>query len=226
MFYGATGPERRAGKGDNVPVSMLDAARFPLTVEYLRGLSHGLDSFPRCRVRVLVFESMAKEFPILGRSAPPGPLAALLRGELQSSAWIPEVVGQVANLMLRDACLRSDSEYMQWAFRTNTKTFEKPLLRGLMRLISPSLIVIGASRRWNTVHEGSELSVTPPRTVGTRVETVGQLRYPRGLFSRLFLEGLVPAFSVALELARGRDVRVTLNHAQPDVAEYAVSWAS
>ena len=205
---------------------MLDARRFPATTEYVRSLSNGLDSFPRCRVRVVVFESLAKDFPVLGRSAPPGPLAALLRGELVSSAWIPEVVGQAANLMLRDACLKSDADYLNWAHRTNAKTFEKPLLKGLMRLVSPTLIVIGAARRWSMLHEGSELSVSTPRTVGGRVHAVGQLRYPEGLLSRLFLEGLTPAFSVALELARGRQVEVALTQCTAGRAEYAVSWAA
>ena len=205
---------------------MLDKARFPTAAEYLERLPLGFDSFAQCRVRALVYEPLASDFPELAKAFPEGQLGQLLRRELNPNEWIPEVVGQVANLMVRDACLTSDAEFLDWTFRANERVFEKPLVRTLMRLLSPTLLVIGAARRWSTLHDGSALSSTPVQQVGARVQTIGQLRFPEGLFHPVFLESLTAAFRAALGLARGRDVTVELGRRTPREADYVVSWAA
>jgi len=205
---------------------MLDPARFPLASVYFASLPRGFDSFPKCRVRVLVFEPIGKEYPTLGEGLEPGPLSALLRGAIAPTDWVPEVVGQVANLMLRDACLASDAEYLDWSRRASESAFDKPLLRNLMRLISPTLLVMGAARRWSTLHDGTQLETTPVISAGDRWETIGRLRFPGGLFPPLFLEGLTAAFSAAMALARGRNIQVALRDQTANSADYVVSWAA
>jgi hypothetical protein len=206
--------------------AMLDRARFPRASEYFESLPKGFDSFEKCRVRVLVFEPIGKEYPSLAAGLPPGPLAALLRGELQSNSWTPEVVGQVANLMVRDACLASDAEYYDWSYRASQSAFDKPLIRSLMRLFSPTLLVMGAARRWSTLHDGTQLDATPVIESGDRWQTIGRLRFPEGVFPQLFLEGLTAAFSAAMEMARGRDIKVELADRTIVSADYRVSWAA
>lgn len=205
---------------------MLDRTRFPSASAYLSGLPKGLDSFPECRVRVLVFEHIGRQYPELARDAPPGPISDLLAGSLDSSNWVPEVVGQVANLMVRDACLPSDEAYCDWTYEMSLLSFGKPLLRQLMRLISPSLLVLGAAKRWSALHVGTELGTSSVHNLGERSEVAGQLRFPRGLFPELFLIGLCPAFRAALSLARGRAIRVELGARTEVSAEYVVSWAA
>jgi hypothetical protein len=205
---------------------MLDRTRFPRASEYFEGLPQGFSSFEKCRVRALVFEPIGKEYPALAAGLPPGPLAALLRGETQSNNWIPEVVGQVANLMVRDACLASDAEYYDWSYRASNSAFDKPLIRSLMRLFSPTLLVMGAARRWSTLHDGSQLETTPVTAAGDRWQTVGRLRFPEGVFPPLFLEGLTAAFSAAMVMARGRDIKVDLADRTTTSADYRVSWAA
>lgn len=205
---------------------MLDRGRFPSASAYLSSLPKGLQSFPECRVRVLVFEHIGRQYPELARDAPPGPLKALLAGSHDSSEWLPEVVGQVANLMVRDVCVPSDEAYCDWTYEMSLLSFGKPMLRQLMRLMSPALLVLGAAKRWSALHAGTELGTSGVRTVDDRSEVSGHLRFPRGLFPELFLLGLCPAFRAALSLARGREIRVELG-ARSDVnAEYVVSWAS
>src|SRR5689334_16009193 len=182
---------------------MFDASRFPAAAAYFEELPAGFESFPECRVRALVFEHIARAFPELGRELGKGPLSGLLRGELDSSAWLPEVVGQLANLMVRDAFLASDGEYLDWTYEMSLTSFNKPLVRQLMRLMSPSLLVFGAAKRWSTLHSGTELAASPMRSERDRQEVVGRLTFPRGLFPRLFLEGLCPAFRAAVGMARG-----------------------
>ena len=205
---------------------MLDRARFPTASEYFDSLPLGFDSFAQCRVRALVYEPLATDFPELARAFPEGPLGQLLRRELNPNQWIPEVVGQVANLMVRDAFLTSDTAFLDWTFRANERVFDKPLVRTLMRLLSPTLLVIGAARRWSTLHDGSLLSSTPVAQVGQRLQTVGQLRFPEGLFHPVFLQGLTAAFRAALALARGREISVLLGRCTSQEADYVVSWAA
>ncbi len=205
---------------------MLDPARFPLASAYFGSLPRGFDSFPKCRVRVLVFEPIGKAYPALAEGVEPGPLSALLRGTIPPNEWVPEVIGQVANLMLRDACLGSDAEYLDWSYRASETTFDKPLIRNLMRLISPTLLVMGAARRWSTLHDGTQLETTPVTSAGDHWQTIGRLRFPGGLFPPLFLDGLTAAFSAAMALARGRDIEVKLRDQTVNSADYVVSWAA
>jgi hypothetical protein len=205
---------------------MLDPARFPLASAYLASLPKGLDSFPQCRVRVLVFEPIGKAYPALAEGVAAGPVAALLRGAVTSNDWVPEVVGQVANLMLRDACLASDAEYFDWSYRASEVSFDKPLVRNLIRLISPTLLVMGAARRWSTLHDGTQLETTPVVAAGERWQTIGRLRFPAGLFPPLFLQGLTAAFSAAMALARGRSIEVALRDQTATSADYVVTWAA
>lgn len=204
---------------------MFDESLFPAAAAYLRELPSGLLSFPACRVRALVFEHIGRQYPELGRAVVEGPLASLLRSEFDSNAWLPEVVGQIANLMVRDACLESDSHYLDWTYEMSLVSFNKPLVRQLMRLMSPSLLVLGAAKRWGTLHSGTELAASAVRTDQGRHEVVGRLSFPEGLFPKLFLDGLCPAFRAAVGMARGRDVTVALAARTATSAEYVVGWA-
>jgi hypothetical protein len=206
---------------------VLDKARFPLATAYVEGLPAGSNSFPSCRVRALVFEAIAKDFPQLGQSELPDPLlGALLRGQLDPNTWIPEVTGQIANLMVREECFETEAEFHAWTYGLNSRMFDKPFLRSVMRLMSPTLLVMGAAKRWSMVHEGTRLNSTPVRDAGGRKLTTGELRFPAGLFHASFLEALTPAFSAALAVARGRDVKVRLAHSGAGTADYEVSWAA
>ena len=175
---------------------------------------------------MLVFEPIGKVYPALADGLAAGPVTALLRGSVASNEWIPEVVGQVTNLMLRDACLESDAEYLDWSYRASESTFDKPLVRNLIRLISPTLLVMGASRRWSAMHDGTQLESTPVVSAGDRLQTIGRLRFPEGLFPPLFLQGLTAAFSAAMALARGRQIEVELRDQTATGADYVVSWAA
>src|SRR5690606_8444074 len=104
--------------------------------------------------------------------------------------------------------------------------FDKPLLRPLMRLVSPTLIGMGSAKRWNAFHQGSSLVAEPVREDGGRVSTRSRLTFPEHLFSNLFLHGLARAFEAAVAGARGEDPRVEVGVVTPPSAEYTVSFRS
>lgn len=202
----------------------LDPHRLPETCKYLASLPQGLESFPRCTVRDVALDAYVRDFSgLAGEPGLPGPVADLLRGSLQGT-WVSETVFQVANLVVRDLAFATDAAFSEWIFDANTELFDKPLLRSLMRLLSPMLIVIGASRRWGTFHQGSDLVAGRVARSGEREEASARLRYPAGLFAPLFLSSLEQVFLAALDASRAKDPRVELGAVAPTEAEYKVSW--
>ncbi|HEX7671686.1 MAG TPA: hypothetical protein VF395_18965, partial [Polyangiaceae bacterium] len=137
---------------------------------------------------------------------------------------VPAVVFQVAYLVVRDLGFSDDDTFHRWLFDANQEMFDKPLLRNLMKLVSPSLVVMGASKRWAAFHRGSELFPGPVETVDGRTVTVTRLMFPDGLFSQVFLVGLEHAFLAAVTAARAKDPRVKLSAMEPGVATFTASW--
>ena len=206
----------------------LDPARLPKAAEYLASLPQGLESFPGCRVRDITVEPYASAFGVLaGEPGLPTPVADLLRG-ITSGPSYPEVVFQVAHLVVRDRVFSDDASFFEWISNANAMVFDKPILRNLMRLVSPTLIVLGATKRWAAFHTGSELTAERVVATGDRAETLAHLKYPTGLFSRVFLLGLEQVFMAALLASRARDPRVSLGRVEGAgdvaVATYQVSW--
>ena len=217
----------------------LDPVRLPHAAAYLAALPEGLASYPACRIRDIVIEPYASAFGALA-SEPglPAPVADLLRGGNGKSSY-PEVVFQVAHLVVRDRAFGDDASFFEWQFHANTSVFDRPILRNLMRLVSPTLVVLGATKRWTAFHEGSELTAGRIVPAGERAQTQAHLKYPARLFSRLFLVGLEQAFLAALLASRAKDPRAKLDRveeaagpapgrsprdANAAVASYEVSW--
>lgn len=203
----------------------LDSARLPRTSAYLESLPKGFESFKGCEVRNTVFEPHVRYFGRLGAEPDlPGPVSDLLSGRLSATPWVPAVVFQAAYLVVRDLGFADDDAFHRWVFEANQEMFDKPLLRNLMKLVSPSLIVMGASKRWTTFHQGSELFPGVMETVDGRSVTLSRLKYPEGVFSSVFLIGLEHAFLAAVTAARAKDPRVKLSAVEPGVATFAASW--
>jgi hypothetical protein len=202
----------------------MDANRLPELHSYLASLPRGLDSFPECSVRDFAVEAYAREFGRFATEAGlPEPVAKLFLGHFGAS-WLPEVHFQAAHAAVRDLAFADDASFHKWLYRANTELFDRPVLRSLMRLLSPTLVVIGATRRWATFHIGSELTTGKLGRQGDRESTLAKLRYPSGLFARCFLEGLEQAFLAALVASRAREPDVKLQDVAAQQAEYLVSW--
>jgi hypothetical protein len=202
----------------------LDAIRLPATSKYLASLPRGLESFPSCAIRDVTIDTYVRDFgPLAEEPGLPEPVAELLRGRLRD-VWLPETTFQAANLVVRDLAFADDQTFFEWVFKANAELFEKPLLRSLMRVLSPTLIVIGATKRWGTFHRGSELVAGRVSRTAGRDETVALLRYPSGVFSPTFLTSLEQIFLAALAASRAKDPRVKVGAVGAAEAEYKVSW--
>lgn len=200
------------------------SSRYPRARAYARALPLGLETFPECRARGEVFDDIRIRFADIGRDPLlPGPVADFFRGQY-SKTWMPEVLGQVVNLMVRDAAMPSDDALFRWSYETSSRLFRDSPFRALMKLVSPTLLVMGAAQRWSALHAGTSLDVGKVERTADGSATSGVLRFPPGLFPELFLRGLTPAFQAAVENARARDVSVKLNRCSAGHAEYEITW--
>lgn len=215
-------PSAKRGQRGSMP---LDSDLLPRTAEYVRTLPQDLESFVGCDTRNTLFEVYARDFSQLATEPSlPRPVSDLLSGRLSDRRWVPEVVFQAASLVIRDLGFEDDAAFFRWIFTVSQEVFEKPLLRTLMKLVSPSLTVLGASKRWGAFHQGSEVFPGSVRAVNGRNETVMELRYPEGLFPRIFLVGLEQAFLAAIMAARGKEPRVELGAVVAGQATFIASW--
>lgn len=206
-------------------MSALDRARYPRAAAYLAGLPDGLRSHPGCLARVAIAERHARDHGalFLGERLPE-PLGDLLGGALEPRGWVPEVAFQAANLMVRDVAFPTDATFHSFTHEVSRELFDKPFVRTLMRLMSPTLIVLGSAKRWGEFHKGSRLAVGSVAPRGDRASTRANLTFPEGLFPLLFLEGLEHAFAAALVGARAKNPRVELAEATSTAASFDVTW--
>jgi hypothetical protein len=198
--------------------------RYPRARAYLAALPNGFDTFPKCRARGEVYDDVRLHFPELGQDPTlPQPVIDFFKGRYEKE-WMPEVLGQVVNLMIRDAALPSDEAVLKWSYETSTRFFCDSPFRLLVRLLSPTLLVMGATQRWTAVHEGTELKTTPAARTDGVSRTTGRLTFPEGLFPELFLRGLALAFQVAVESARATEVSTRLASFSSTGAQYEIEW--
>jgi hypothetical protein len=200
------------------------SSRYPRARAYVKSLSQGLDSFPDCRVRGEVFDDVRLRFTEIGRDPMlPPVIAGFFKGEY-ANRWMPEVVGQAVNLMVRDAALPTDDALLKWSYETSSRLFRDSPFRVLMKLVSPTLLVMGAAQRWSALHAGTSLEAGKVERTEGGSATSGLLRFPAGLFPELFLRMLAPAFQAAVENARARDVAVNVARFSNTDAEYRITW--
>jgi hypothetical protein len=207
-------------------VVTLDPRRFPRAAAYLASLPQGLESHPDCKIRDIVVEPYVRAFAsIADEPGLPVPVADMLTGRARVP-WHSEVLFQVVHLVVRDRGFTDDTPLLDWMQKANEEVFDKPILRNLMRLVSPTLIVLGATKRWSAFHTGSDLTADRVVESGGRAGATARLRHPPGLFSPLFLVTLERSFIAALTASRAREPQAKMMSADADrgVTEYAFSW--
>lgn len=205
-----------------VPPMVLSAAAYPRLAAYLDSLPEGLQSHPQCTCVAEVFSEVLQAHPNLGHHAGiPAPLAALLLTPPKPTQDIPEVLSTASRMLLRDVAYNHDVAYLQFMEALSAKVFAKPMYRMLMYVMSPSLILMGAQRRWARFRKGTTLRAEPRSTDGT-VELV--LSFPHRLFPPLALETFGGAYCAALKASRARNVNVLLRDHDNTRGVFVLSW--
>ena len=202
------------------PVPAFDPDAFPRTAAYLAALPGGLEAYPRCRVRTVVTREITDQFPQVLESQGIDPeVRDLLRGSIGGGEWMPDAHGMLVRLLVRDAAFETDADYCRWYFDVAGRIFAKPFYRVLMYVVSPTLVMLGAQKRWAAFREGTTLSAKIERNQGEI-----ELRFPERLYPELTLRGFGEAFRASVVAARARSAYVDLLEASPDRGRWKIGW--
>jgi hypothetical protein len=179
-------------------------------------------SYPECRVFAEGYDG-AREFlnerANLGRL--PTELQSWLDGET-GNEWFPEAIGVCAEMMAAD--VMGDEGFVEWAYDDAVRILQGPIMRHLMRVISPTLVVMGAGSRWAATRKGSELRTEPVKRESDRVWTIAHLSFPEDLYPAFYLEILANSFRAGVNCARASGAKSELAFHAPGEARYIVSW--
>lgn len=202
----------------------LDPERFPRAAAYLAQLPAGMDSYPKCQVRVDGRSNLPKDFSDLAATPGlPSPVGRFLRGDV-AEIWMPEVISVTAMSMARDAKLADDDELRAWCFRDAMQVFDSPLNKMLMKVMSPTLVVMGAAKRWNIWRLGSTLTARPVAGKADRLGTQIDLCYPEHLYDDVSLTQLGQVFVAAVIASNGKDPQLNRRLVSSGSARFDVSW--
>jgi hypothetical protein len=205
---------------------LLDPQRYPRAHAYIAQLPQGLESYPACRVKFDAVELLLGRCSELVEEKAGGALPAPIRDTLNGrpGSWHPDVAVMAITLMARDRSFSSDTEYMNFSYQSSSSLFDRIIYRALMKLMSPTLLVMGSARRWTTFRSGTQLRSVGSKKVGNRMTGEVILSHPPGLYPDLFLHSLCHTFRAALDLSRGRGVEVRLGLQQAEQTQYHLAW--
>lgn len=199
---------------------LFDPEILPRTAAYIETLPDGLDAYPRCRVRTIVTREITDQFPqVLTSPGVDGAVRDLLRASIAQGEWMPDAHGMALRILVRDVAFQSDAEYFRWYYDIAGRLFAKPFYRFLMYVVSPTLVMLGAQKRWAAFREGSTLSATLDRNQGEIF-----LKFPPNLYPEVTLRGFGEAFRASVVAARARNARVELVEASAERAIWKIGW--
>ena len=135
---------------------VFDSQRLPQTAAYFAGLPQGLDSFDDCMVVNDAFEILLVPETELGGLHAQGLVSHEFVDRIRQvdgQRWVPEVLFQCMAFIMVD--LYGAQAYLDWSQNSAYELYDKPLLRHLIKLLSPTLVVMGASSRWAAASRAS-----------------------------------------------------------------------
>lgn len=139
--------------------------------------------------------------------------------------WTPEVLSNAISLNARRGYANDDA-WLRAVYERQRRVYRTPLYRALMLVLSPTLMTMGAQRRWGAYRKGTELIVEKWRGEKGENVTYGMLRYPVGLYDSLMLRGFTSTLRAAIDAAGAKDSAVEFLEAEsiPGQARYRVSY--
>lgn len=197
-----------------------DPETLPRTAAYLAALPGGLSAYPACRVRTVVTREITDEVPsVLDHPGVDSEVRELLRRSIAQGEWMPDAHGMLIRLLARDIVFSTDDDYNRWYFEIAGRIFAKPFYRVLMYVVSPTLVMLGATKRWAAFREGTTLTAKIDKNQGDI-----RLSFPPRLYPELTLRGFGEAFRASVLAARARNPRVELVEAGAELGRWTISW--
>ena len=199
----------------------LDAAHFPRVASYLRGLPHGMASYPEAMVKASMYRDAIVDRPLSDVvDKLPRAMADLVERPPLVSTWIPSVPVQALFLAIADHHRMTEEAFAAWTHRTQKSLLGGRLYRAIVALASPTMLLNGTRVRWASFHRGSEIEVSQTGPGEARLSVL----FPRGLFAVTNLRGFSGGFQAIAELSNAKPVSVALVDAKPTRGDFLVRW--
>jgi len=201
----------------------IDRTKFPRAAEYVERLPNGLLSLTDCLAKRDIYATAATSFPQLVEQPMPSQVRDLLRNH---DGWAAESVGTCLSMMIRDFCFDDDAAFREYNKKEVRELYRRPTYRMLMLVMSPSLVVMGAAKRWDAFHKGSKLhsGKTSKNALSGRFEAQLDLEAPEALYPPLTLDVYGDAFVLAIEAAGAKDVAFERGARDKGRIPFRLSW--
>jgi hypothetical protein len=202
-------------------MSDTDLRQFPRLEVYLKGLPHGLKSYPEAKAKASMLRDALLDKPLKEvAKLLPDSLAELVMSPPLVSTWVQSVLVQAIFLVMADHHRMSDGIFSTWTHRTQKALLGGPLYRSIAALASPALLLNGASMRWHSFHRGSDVHI---KQAGPG-EAVLLLTFPQGLSAPTNLVGIGGGFQAVAEVSKAESVTVRVMEMTQTLARYQFRW--
>ena len=185
---------------------------------FIDSLPDGLRSFPEARGRMSLFRSL---YELTSAEHIDDRLRAVM-AQTSDDDWQSEVVCAAIVSAFADEC-GDESDFLARMLEHNLEIYRRPLFRGLMFVMSPTLVLMGAAKRWGAFHEGSSLEVDKWARTDTHHGAKLHLRHPTGLFQPLHHRAYGEAFRAAALATRLKEAEIECTSFE-DGAEFRVRY--
>lgn len=202
------------------------ADKYPVTARYIESLPNGLDSYPECQARTDARENVKREFSDIGSDSGLPQIIRDFFGNRYRENWIPEVVSCALLLLVRDVGFKSDDDFLAWCYTGHKSLYLKPHYKIIIYILSPTLLLTGATNRWSTFHRGSTLTPKPIVKEGDFVQGYASLTFPPRLFNELLLRVQRGAYQAAIDATRVKDSRILLREITDTNASLSFRWSA
>jgi hypothetical protein len=204
---------------------MINKDKYPLTASYIESLPEGIKSYPDCLSKADSRENIRSEFPQLAEiSSLPNPMLDFLKGN-HKDPWMSETTSVALQLLVRDAIFKTDQEFLDWCYKEHTLLFKKPHYKIIIHILSPTLLLIGATKKWAAFHKGSTFTSKPQGKQDGKVKFHARLEFPEKLFPPLMHKIQRGAYQAALDAVKAKEPRLEIIDSSDTHASYEITWA-
>lgn len=193
----------------------------PRLAQYLASLPQGLASHASAATKA-DFSLILRRYltPCAEKVGIPEPVRALLTAPWRAGDWIPTSHYVALCALARDQVWTNEEAYHLGMVGVATEMYQGPLHRALFVMFGPSLVAMGAARRWGTLHRGTELVVK--RQLKESVELL--TTFPFRLFTEESVRSLGAAFCAIALASHGKDATFTLLDFGDTSAQMSIGW--
>lgn len=189
--------------------------------DYIGALPQGWNSFPECRIKADLLD-LAKQRINASGAEIPVQLAPIFAPN--PPKWYPEVLACATTMFYRDTCFPDEAAFLADAYAYNLEALSTPVNRVIFAVVSPSIVLSGAAKRWSSFHLGSKLWLRRTERVDGRQSADLELSYPAHLFPLTLLGAFAQSFRSAASLAGAKDTTADIIEQQSTRALFRASW--